>query len=435
MSGDRPTETDQKGSQDAESSGWSRRSILIGGGLAAGGVAVGAAGVGAVAAAAQDNALADIESAETAQRNVFVGDATVPFYGKHQPGIDTTPQALAQFNAYTLKSNVDRAAAVRMLKLLTDDIARMMEGTPALADTAPELAYTPARLTITIGFGPGFFDKTGTAKQKPPSLRQLPAFSKIDKLRKEYTGGDLLLQIAADDPLVLSHSARMLTKDIRSFTDIAWVQKGFLRARGVAPESQTPRNLFGQIDGTVNPAAGSMDFNRVVWSSRESQPQNPEWFDGGTMAVVRRISMDLDKWDELDRKSMEEALGRTLSNGAPLTGQKESDTPDLDKKNAVGLPVIPSFSHIRRSHATSENEQMLRRPYNYAVETTNPAGTDSGLIFTAYVGDVDKQYVPVQQRLNDGDLLNEWTTPIGSAVFAIPPGCPEGGWIGQQLLG
>ena len=26
-------------------------------------------------------------------------------------------------------------------------------------------------------------------------------------------------------------------------------------------------------------------------------------------------------------------------------------------------------------------------------------------------------------------------TPIGSAVSAIPPGCAEGGWIGEGLLG
>jgi dye decolorizing peroxidase len=31
-------------------------------------------------------------------------------------------------------------------------------------------------------------------------------------------------------------------------------------------------------------------------------------------------------------------------------------------------------------------------------------------------------------------LLNQWTTPIGSAVFAIPPGCQEGGYIGDTLL-
>ena len=45
-----------------------------------------------------------------------------------------------------------------------------------------------------------------------------------------------------------------------------------------------------------------------------------------------------------------------------------------------------------------------------------------------------RQFLPVQHRLAELDLLNEWTTPIGSAVFAIPPGCEEGGWIGEQLF-
>ncbi|GAA3508047.1 hypothetical protein FHR32_008218 [Streptosporangium album] len=32
------------------------------------------------------------------------------------------------------------------------------------------------------------------------------------------------------------------------------------------------------------------------------------------------------------------------------------------------------------------------------------------------------------------DTENEWTPPIGSAVFAIPPGCSPDGWIGETLL-
>jgi dye decolorizing peroxidase len=32
-------------------------------------------------------------------------------------------------------------------------------------------------------------------------------------------------------------------------------------------------------------------------------------------------------------------------------------------------------------------------------------------------------------------LLNEWITPIGSAVSAILPGCAAGGWIGEQVIG
>ena len=59
---------------------------------------------------------------------------------------------------------------------------------------------------------------------------------------------------------------------------------------------------------------------------------------------------------------------------------------------------------------------------------------DAGLIFAAYQRDIARQFVPIQQRLADKDLLNEWITPIGSAVFAVPPGCAEDGWIGERLL-
>ncbi len=48
---------------------------------------------------------------------------------------------------------------------------------------------------------------------------------------------------------------------------------------------------------------------------------------------------------------------------------------------------------------------------------------------------MDAQFVPLQRRLDELDLLNRWTTPVGSAVCAIPPGCAEGGYVGEQLLG
>lgn len=42
--------------------------------------------------------------------------------------------------------------------------------------------------------------------------------------------------------------------------------------------------------------------------------------------------------------------------------------------------------------------------------------------------------MPVQQRLAEKDLLNIWTTPVGSAVFAILPGAREGEILGEALL-
>ena len=150
--------------------------------------------------------------------------------------------------------------------------------------------------------------------------------------------------------------------------------------------------------------------------------------------VVRRIAMNLDTWDRLDRDGREQSVGRRLSDGAPLTGTREHDEPDFAATTPLGFPVIPEFSHMRRARSDEPRERIFRRGYNYDDEARGEQISSSGLVFIAFQADVDTQYVPLQRRLDELDLLNEWTTPIGSAVFAVPPGCAEGGFIGETLL-
>ncbi len=150
--------------------------------------------------------------------------------------------------------------------------------------------------------------------------------------------------------------------------------------------------------------------------------------------VLRRIAMNLDTWDKLDEGGKELSVGRKLSNGAPLTGKNEFDSPDFDAKTATGLKVIPAFAHIRRARTEDPQQKFLRRPLSYDDGITEGGTPDVGLLFAAYMANIEYQYVPVQQRLADLDLLNTWTTPIGSAVFALPPGCQPGGFIGEGLL-
>lgn len=89
---------------------------------------------------------------------------------------------------------------------------------------------------------------------------------------------------------------------------------------------------------------------------------------------------------------------------------------------------------MRRARSDNEAERIFRRGYNYDERPDDATVSNSGLVFVAFQADVDRQFAPIQQRLSDLDLLNEWTTPIGSAVFAIPPGCAKGGYIGETLL-
>jgi dye decolorizing peroxidase len=398
----------------------SRRGLLTGGAVAAGGALAGAA---VTAARSGTPPVPAGDPASVAQ----VGTAVEPFHGSRQSGVATEPQAHAAFVAFTLKPGTDRAALGRMLRLLSDDAARLTQGHPALADTEPELGLLPARLTVTFGFGPGLYTAAGLDDRRPPSVADLPAF-RVDRLQPRWSGGDLLLQICADDPLTVAHAQRVLIKDSRPFAGVRWVQQGFRRAAGTEP-GRTQRNLFGQLDGTANPKPGT-PLDTAVWT-----PDGPAWLRDSTTLVIRRISMNLETWDLLGRTDRELAVGRRLDTGAPLTGTAEHDEPDFAATGEDGLTLIPDFSHLTRAHVTDDRRKILRRPYNYDGIPTAEGHADSGLIFASYQADVTRQFLPIQRRLAERDLLNEWTTPIGSAVFAVPPGCPEGGWIGQHLLG
>jgi dye decolorizing peroxidase len=378
----------------------SRRRLLAGGAVAGAAAVAGTGGATPAAAAT----------------TVDTGTATVAFHGSRQAGVSQDPPAHAAFVAFTLAAGTDRRALGRMLRLLSDDAARLTQGVPALGDTDATLAVLPARLTVTFGFGPGLYRAAGLRSP----VADLPKFS-IDRLERRWSGGDLVLQICADDPLTVAHTQRMLIKDARPFGAVRWVQQGFRRSPGVQAPEHTQRNVLGQLDGTANPRGSEMD--PAVW--------NP---DGSTQLVVRRVRAEMEKWDLLAVTDKESAVGRRMDSGAPLSGIHERDEPDFTALDDSGLPKIPDFSHVTRAHVTDPALKILRRPYNYDGVPNALGHPDAGLIFAAFQRDIVRQFVPIQQRLADKDLLNEWITPIGSAVFAVPPGCAEGGWIGEQVL-
>jgi len=401
----------------------SRRQVLTAAAAGGGGVA---AGLG-LAAASADAGTGSGGAGSAAGSGPVQGAATVPFHGVHQAGIETPAPAHGTFLGLDLRAGLGRDDVLRMMRVLTDDAARLTQGRPALGDTEPELTSTPSRLTITFGFGPRLVDRVGRPDLRPPSVAVLPAFAG-DALQSAWTGGDLLIQVCSDDPLTAAHTVRMLTKDARGFAAVRWAQQGFRPARGTNPEGTTMRNLMGQVDGTVNPPAGTPEFEQAVWST------GPPWFAGGTVLVLRRVEMKLEAWDAFDRAGKELVVGRRLDTGAPLTGTLERDVPDLNAVDANGFTVIDDLAHIRLAKARVPAEKMLRRGFNYDRGPRADGTADLGLLFAAYQADADTAFVAVQRRLEGKDAMNRWLTHIGSAVFAVPPGCAEGGVIGEGLL-
>ena len=220
-----------------------------------------------------------------------------------------------------------------------------------------------------------------------------------------------------------------MTRVVSSIAKPHFAQAGFVRANGSAQHGETPRNLMGFKDGTENPRTDN-DFADYVWAGSDAG-----WFAGGTQLVLRRIAMHLDTWDKLGPNDKESAIGRRMESGAPLSGGGEFDRPDFDARHDSGLAIIPEYSHIRRAHSDDPQFRFLRRPLNFDDGFTEEGSPNSGLIFAAYTTNITERFLPVQRSLAELDLLNLWTVPIGSAEFVIPPGCAEGGFIGEQLLG
>ncbi|MHB8186688.1 MAG: Dyp-type peroxidase [Dermatophilaceae bacterium] len=316
----------------------------------------------------------------------------------------------------------------RLLRLLTDDAARLTAGQPPLGAEDPELPSLPSRLTVTLGFGAGLFDAAGKADQCPAVIRALPAF-RTDRLQDRWSGGDLLVEVCSDDPMPMSYAVRRLVRDAKSIATVRWVQRGFNQARGSEPAGTTTRNLLGQRDGSMNPSRPE-DVADVVWSR-----EGPAWMVGGSMLVLRRIRVDLDTWDDFGRAGKELVTARRLDTGAPVTGGGERDRPDTAKTDSLGLPVVDPSAHVVQATARNPGERMLRRGYSFDEGPNADGTTDAGLLFAAYQANAATAFVPVQRRLAESDALNRWITHVGSAAFVIPPGCVEGEFLGQSLIG
>ena len=402
--------------------GSDRRTVLLSG-LTGAGIATGLA-VATVAGSREGSRPPEPGTPPAAPDPATAVARTGGFRGSHQAGILEPPPAHATFVALDLVHDAAASTVRRLLAVWTDDIERLMSGRGTLTDLEPELAAVTSGLTVTVGVGPRAVALAGATA--PAWLAPLPDLP-IDRLEERWSGGDLLLQICATSPTTVAHAQRRLLAGVAELARPRWVQRGF-REPHEGP-GVPMRNLFGQVDGTVQPDVHGVDA-ALLWSSGD-----PAWLRGGSSVVVRRIAMDLDRWDRVDRMSRENAIGRRLSDGAPVTGGRVDAAPDLDAVDGLGFPVIDTAAHLRRAHAAVPHERFLRRPYSYDDPPSGAATSSSGLVFVTYQADPVRQFLPVQRRLAEADLLNLWTTPIGSAVFAVLPGARPGEVLGEAMLG
>jgi deferrochelatase/peroxidase EfeB len=415
----------------------SRRSLIKSAGVGA--VGLGAAGaIGLAVNERQDSASA-------------APPASHPFFGLHQSGIVTPAQDRLHFAAFDV-TTTKRNELVQLLRDWTMAADAMMAGRPVGAtgaldgaydappdDTGEALDLSPARLTITFGFGPTLFandagKRFGISSQQPAKLAELPHFP-ADKLDPLRSNGDICIQACSDDPQVAVHAIRNLARMGFGKVAIRWSQLGFGRTSSTSTQQVTARNLFGFKDGTANLKTEDSDalLDDQVWVQ---SGDDADWMTAGSYLVARRINMRLETWDRTPLREQEMLIGRTKGTGAPLSGGDEFTPMNFELKGRGDQPIVPMNAHVRLAHpASNGGAHLLRRGYNFTDGTDGFGRLDAGLFFIAFVRDPATQYIPMQTKLSKEDGLMEYLQHTGSGLFAVPPGVPGlGRFIGDTLF-
>ena len=411
--------------------------------------AAGAGLVGLAAGAAGGFALGSQEADSTPPQPA--GTRTYPFYGEHQAGILTPVQDRLHFAAFDVTTD-SRTELVQLLQDWTTAAARMTQGLGAGElgptagpygappdDTGEAIGLPPAGLTITFGFGPTLFRKTGKDRfglgdLRPAALQRLPHFP-ADKLDSQRSDGDLCVQACADDPQVAVHAVRNLARIAFGRAAIRWSQLGFGRTSSTSASQTTARNLMGFKDGTMNlkaeePAA----IDEHVWVPGGADAKR-QWLAGGSYLVVRRINMTVEIWDRQPLSEQERVIGRTKAEGAPMSGGSEFSQPDFAVTGSDSEPLVATDAHVRMVHPSHNGgAKMLRRGYNFVDGSDGLGRLDAGLFFLAYVRDPRTHFIPIQMKLGLGDRLSEYIQHTGSGLFAIPPGIAQGEYVGEALF-
>ncbi|WP_413283671.1 iron uptake transporter deferrochelatase/peroxidase subunit [Vibrio sp. MA40-2] len=415
--------SERQNKTSVEPSSLSRRRLLKGAAIGGSSLLLGKA----IAAQTNQNI-----AQETAQSDVpSYAEGHVPFYGKHQAGIVTPAQRHIYFMVLKL-DNPDKQAVIQLFKEWTRQSALLTQGKNIApysknkfvppADTGEADSLHPYNLTLTFGITPSFIQKVGLQDKSPAEFVPLPHFPR-DQLKEQYTGGDICIQSCADDPQVAFHAIRQLVRYARtSMVSMLWAQNGF---NSYDKKSHTPRNLFAFKDGTAN-ALTLKDADKHIWTD------GPDWMDGGSYMVVRRIQMHIETWDRTSYNEQENTFGRDKVHGAPMGQKNEFEMIDPTLKDEKGQPVMPTDSHVHLAHRTGL--QLLRRSFSYAGGiNTLTSQYDTGLLFISFQKS-PQQFIAIQNAFGNIDKMNEYITHVGSGLFACFRGVKEGEYIGQSLL-
>ena len=397
----------------------------------------GAAGsVGAVAGVVGGRATADTEAPPPTSERLTANDDPVSISEAPQ-GLDDHVPAFGHLLALDLLPDVrrDPAAARRASIDLLTDLGRLADDAAAGAGPGQTgiaaLDLRPDSLQITPGVGATLLEACDLADRRPEALVDLPAYAN-DRLDPRLCGGDVFVQLAAEDPMKLAGAVQEVAGLLAERAEVRYSRRGFRTTQaGISDPATTGRNLMGHRDGTANPPLGS-----PLWESTVLAREPDSWMDGGSYLVLRQIRIDLEDWFAKTREHQEDVIGRSLVNGAALGAKREREPVDLDLRDTEGALLIPGHAHVRLANPRNTGgARIYRRGWNYDDGWAPDGSRDAGLLFVAWQSDLRRGFLPIQRSLvSRNDALNDYTTHVGSAVFAVPGRRQDEAYAGQRLL-
>jgi dye decolorizing peroxidase len=282
----------------------------------------------------------------------------------------------------------------------------------------PVYGHDPGDLTVTVGIGPRL---VASIDPTLPGAVALPLFGHED-LVEACTGGDVMVQICASDPHLPAVVAAAVESAADGMLEERWRQAASrTRYCPVDQEGFAPRDVIGFIDGIVVPRS-PVALEDDVWLP------GPSRVAGGTVAVIRRMEVDLGRFSGLSVPAQERVIGRRRRSGAPLSGGGTAATPDLGATDAAGQYRIPLDAHVRwASPGMNEVPTMLRRSYSFAD------GGHRGLLFVSFQNDLDT-FTTTLGRMEAHDALLDYTMTTASASFLVLPGFGPDRPLGHTLF-
>ena len=406
-----------------------------------------------------------------------------PHGGGPQAGILNRPSEhliLAAFNITGDPSTTTTELRQVVKNELTSTLSSENDPSVAQAETG-ELGYAAhhdrAHLTITVGFASTAYDKLNVAQSsRPADLVPIP-WDKLGDTPDDPNGGDIVLQICSDDPVVAEHVLRQVEHNVPGLST-AWAHTGVQRytSRQGRVATREARGWIGFLDGTSNldPAHVQDDYQLTfvnpdatdtypaIPASGQPGPYGPTnaptfpddlrpfngtepgWTRDGTYLCARISVNDLATWDKASLDDQQATIGRRkvdgISSDLPGSPGQTDQTPPNFAANPEDETVAVS-AHIRKANPRTADDlprRIFRR--GYPLYEGGSGTIRRGLIFLSYARSISTQFEfifrawltnPDFPRPGAGiDRLRAFDTTVltGGYYFVPPLDAPHEPW-------